>query len=133
MTDYQQQALDFLKRTGTTISFRKKGYGYYFEDDKEKRHIWYVTLTRGAREWTITFGQSIASGNKRPTAYDVLACVEKYDVGTFDNFCSEFGYNDRPLSDYPKILKIYNAVVDEYNNLKQLFNEEEMELLREIN
>lgn len=29
----------------------------------------------------------------RPNAYDILAAVEKSDPGTFDDFCSEFGYN----------------------------------------
>ncbi len=28
-----------------------------------------------------------------PTAYDILACLTKYEVGTFDDFCSNFGYD----------------------------------------
>jgi len=63
-----------------------------------------------------------------PTAYSVLACLTKYDPETFENFCSEFGYDE----DSRKALKIYEAVKDEYLNLCSLFNEKELELLMEI-
>ena len=29
-----------------------------------------------------------------PDEYDVLACLVKYDVGTFEDFCLEFGYDE---------------------------------------
>ena len=62
----------------------------------------------------------------------ILACLQKYEVGTFDDFCSEFGYNDRPLSEYPKVHKIWQAVESEFDNVKRLFSEEEIEELQEI-
>lgn len=63
-----------------------------------------------------------------PTDYDVVACLEKYDVGSFEDFCREFGYDE----DSKKAEKIYIAVVKEYDNMCKLFSDEELEVLREI-
>ena len=46
-----------------------------------------------------------------PDEYNVLACLQKYDVGTFEDFCS---------------------VTKEYKDLTRIFTEEQMEELREI-
>lgn len=64
-----------------------------------------------------------------PTAYDVLACITKYDPGTFEDFCSEFGYD----TDSKKAEKTYLAVKDEYLNVCKLFTDAEIEQLAEIN
>lgn len=66
-----------------------------------------------------------------PTMYDVLSCMQKYDVGTFDDFCREFGYNDLPLSAYNETMKIYKAVVREHKEMERLFSDC-MEELQEI-
>ena len=63
-----------------------------------------------------------------PTAYDVLACLTKSDPDTFENFCSEYGYDE----DSRKAEKIYNAVLDEWRNVCALFTDEEIEQLQEI-
>lgn len=63
-----------------------------------------------------------------PNEYDVLACLEKYDMGTFENFCSEFGYDE----DSRTAERIYIAVIKEYKDLTRIFTEEQMEELREI-
>ena len=66
-----------------------------------------------------------------PTMYDVLACMQKYELGTFDDFCSEFGYNDLPLSAYTETMKTYKACLAEYNAMERLFSDC-MEELQEI-
>lgn len=63
-----------------------------------------------------------------PNEYDVLACLEKYDPGTFEDFCSELGYNE----DSRTAERIYIAVIKEYKDLIRIFTEEQMEELREI-
>ena len=63
-----------------------------------------------------------------PNVYDVLACLQKYDVGTFEDFCSEFGYDE----DSRTAERIYIAVVKEYKELSRIFTEEQMEELCEI-
>lgn len=63
-----------------------------------------------------------------PTAYDVLTCLTKYDPGTFENFCSDFGYD----SDSRKAYKTYKAVKREWSNVEILWTDEELEQLQEI-
>ncbi len=66
---------------------------------------------------------------KEPKLYDILTCLTKYEIGTFENFCSEFGYDE----DSRKVYKIYQAVKEEYMNMCILFNDKELELLSLIN
>ena len=64
-----------------------------------------------------------------PSNYSILACLQKYDVGTLEDFCSDFGYDE----DSKKAEKIYNAVCKEYENVCKIWSDEEIELLQEIN
>ena len=65
----------------------------------------------------------------QPTAYDVLACMTKYDPGTFENFCSEFGYDE----DSRTAERIYFAVQKKYSQLAKIFTPEQLEEMQEIN
>lgn len=65
----------------------------------------------------------------KPSEYDVLACLQKSNVGTFDEFCSEFGYDNDSITAY----KLYVAIVDEYKKLTRIFTQEQMLELLEIN
>lgn len=64
-----------------------------------------------------------------PTAYDILSCLTKYDVGTFEDFCCDYGYD----IDSRKAEKIYNAVLEEWSNVQRIWTDAEIEALREIN
>ena len=64
-----------------------------------------------------------------PTPYSVLACLTKYDCGTFEDFCGEFGYD----TDSKNAEKTYKAVCKEWLNVQRLFTDSEIELLQEIN
>lgn len=68
----------------------------------------------------------------KPTAYDVLACLQKSDVGSFNDFCADFGYDDQPLSTYPAVMKTYDAVCTEYAALRRMFTPEQLEKLQEV-
>ena len=67
-----------------------------------------------------------------PTPYDILACLQKYDVGTMHDFFHEFGYEVKSVDDMFCFMNTYNAVVKEYRDLCRIFTEEQMERLREI-
>lgn len=167
-TDYQKQGEDFLKETGTEMSVKFVGNDYYFDDDKETRDIYRVTLTRRGKSgvdggvhynvpeksYTFRFGRSInKSARERcndrrcrycngewmwktpeharrhaPTAYDVLTCLTKSDPGTIDDFADEYGYQDIKPS---KLMKIYSAVVEEWESVRRLFGDV-MEKLQEV-
>lgn len=104
-----------------------KEYKKYFHSDTEPRWVFKLRLQRGRKSYTFTFGQSIASGKKAPKLYDVLACVQKYDVGTFDDFCNNYGYEHNKDAE-----KTYKAVCKEYNAIERLFTSDELERLQEI-
>lgn len=123
ISSYEQQALDFLNTTATVIAFKYVKFDFHFDGDKERRAIWDISLTNQNATRTFRFGASIAQGNKQPTAYDLLACLQKYDPGTFEEFCNEFGATSR---------RLYKAVVAEWNKVQALFNENEIEQLQEI-
>lgn len=173
MNNYEQQAADFLEKTGSNIEIKFLKYDKHFEDDKEPRDVYTVTLSRGSRSYTFNFGNSLndsgfyyTKGVKKypidrkylnapnlvsvikradwdfqnngksdtihrpvePTAYDILACLQKYEVGTFEDFCSNFGYD----TDSRKAEKIYKAVLNEYAQLCTLYTDAEMEQMQEI-
>lgn len=60
--------------------------------------------------------------------YDVLACLTAYEVGTFEDFCYEFGYDNDSIKAY----KTYVAVCEEWNGLRKVFTYEQLEKLAEI-
>lgn len=251
MTDYKQQAIDFLTATGATLKFTYDGFKKYFQDDKQPRNVFKWEITKGNKTIKGKFGDSIAdscketpilqsnepteiyagissfdSRNKKiffgitiktscdvlnridkkeievgsiinmqdlereynhflnqyctppvgnrllkitptgimstihsaknyvekrilraieelkketvlldqadnivePSAYDLLACLTKYNPGTFENFCGDYGYD----TDSRKALKIYKTVVKEWKDLTSIFNEQELEALAEI-
>ena len=64
----------------------------------------------------------------KPSAYDILSCLTKYNPGSFDDFCGEFGYS----SDSITAKKVYDSVIDEYLHMCVLFNDNELEKMMEI-
>jgi hypothetical protein len=127
-TDYRQQAIDFANKHGVKLHIGDKEYKHYFDDDKDTRFVFKCRLSRKGKSYSFTFGQSINNGDKEPELYDVLACLQKYDPGTFENFCSDFGYN----SDSRKSEKIYKAVCKEWKGVERLFSDI-LDELQEIN
>lgn len=127
MSRYDKQAERFLKKTGATIKAEYMETGKHFDDDKEVRDIYSITITRGKRAYTFRFGQSLREttghGGNAPSAYDVLSCTQKYHPGTFEDFCAELGYD----VDSRKAEKVYNAAVNEYTQLSRLFTDKELD------
>lgn len=107
----------------------------YYQDSIQGRTY---TLNGGCRTGNYIINDIIKyqnGGNKLtlikgkvPTEYNLLASLTKYDTGTLEDFCSEFGYD----TDSKKAEKIYNAVKEEYLKVCTLFNDAEMEELSEI-
>ena len=127
-SEYDLQAEKFLKDTKTSFKAKYYKFDLYFPNDKEEREIYKITLRNSKGSYTFTFGQSIANCGQEPTSYDVLAGLTSYDIGTFEDFCGEFGYD----IDSRTAEKTYKAVYKEYKNLCRIFTPEELRLLAEI-
>lgn len=63
-----------------------------------------------------------------PSAYDVLACIEKSEPMTFEEFCDNYGYNSDSIADE----KTYKAVLDQQIHINRIFADC-MDELQEIN
>jgi hypothetical protein len=128
--EYQKQADDFLEKTKTTFKAKFIKHDLYFQDDKQWRDIYRITLIRNGQRWAFRFGQSLkdSDGKTPPTPYHVFAVLQKYDVGTFENFCSDFGYD----TDSRKAYKLYKAVAKEWESVNDMFSDV-LDDLQEIN
>lgn len=132
-----------LKRGGRKYSFEfgnsMNNSGFFAQYGKTKYPIPYAMLNDSdakIKQWVkynchSDFG-SVKNDSirrpKAPTAYDILACLQKYPVYSFEDFCSEYGYD----VDSRKAYKTYKAVKREWENICILFTDAEIEQLREI-
>lgn len=121
MTDYEKQAQEFLKSVRGDVKVEFLEYGKHFDDDKEARNVYRFTIKRGGKSYSGRFGQSIVATNagNEPTVSDILSCLTKNDPGTFDEFCSEFGYD----TDSRRAEKTYKAVVKEWAGVDRVFGD----------
>lgn len=155
MSEYDEQAKKFLEETGTTFKAKFIKNDLYFPDDKEPRDIYRIMLICRGKKYSFRFGQSLQNSGKNkkvesdgkdfsgkpqrvydvenknfeePTPYCVLASLTKSDPSTFEDFCGDFGYD----SDSRKAEKIYGNVVKEWVKVSELWTEEEINKLQEI-
>lgn len=138
MTEYEVQANEFLKKAGAHMTISRVGEveGFPFDEHDTLWHYKYqITLTRNKKQYRFTFYDSFYNWkeNRRPTRYDVLACIEKYEVpSTTEDFADEMGMHIDDQHQYKRAEKIRAACQKQYEKLLWLFGEELMEDLREI-
>ena len=141
MRNYEADAVRFLNRIGVKVTITYIGAGVHPFWIDGFRNRYRVTVSRDGKRFTYTFYNSLHdyATNKRPTVnkpseYDVLSCVEKFDIGSFEDFCSEFGYEEGCEDDKgryrrnAKAYKIYKAVVKEYIGIDRVFGNDIGEL-----
>lgn len=134
MNEYEKMAKDFCKETNTKITITYKGTIQNPWNATDYIANWWhdvyrVRIDRNHKTYSFNFTASKhdTDSNKRPTKYDILACLTKYDPYDFENFCMEYGYNNDSIKAY----KTYKAVRKEYNNVIRIFSDV-MEQLEEI-
>ncbi len=135
MEKYNKQAVEFLNKTNTTLEIIKAPFGgnkplwvKYADKFEDYGNEYFIRLKNKNGEYRFSFWGSISDreNNKKPNAYDVLACLDTYSDGyEFSDFCNAFGYS----TDSILASKTYKAVMKQTEKLKMLFNEDELELL----
>ena len=132
MNEYVKQAKDFLKSCNATMKITQIGYEANKNwNENVYRNTYRATIKTPLGTMRVKFWDSVYNTKRgiEPTEYDILACLEKYDVGTFEDFVDEFGYE----SDNLRCAKrIYKAVTREYNDICRCFTPEQIEAMREI-
>lgn len=152
LSEYEVKANEFLKDIHVTMEAEFIKCGFHFDGDTHARDIYKCRFKGVKRSFSVTFGQSVNktfkpknvwdTKKKRyvmavktaqdhgtpPTAYHVLTCLTKSDPGTFEDFCSVFGYD----TDSRRAEKTYKSVVQEWAKVSEFFTEDEIEQLQEI-
>lgn len=131
MSEYEKQALDFLRKSRANMSITLMGKAFNENwDDKKLRNVYDVDINTARGNMKVKFWDSIFNTNKKikPTEYDILACLTKYDPGTFSDFCCEYGYDDDSI----RALRTYIAVQKEWSDIRRIFTPEQIEELKEI-
>jgi len=152
MNEYDKQAENFINKTGLKIEKQYLGHMPYFSDDDEYRAVFKITFKCRNREFSFNYGNSIMNswvlyeGYKQkslnlrpalekvkkdyspPSDYDILSAMEKYNPESFDYFCDKYSYSNDSI----KALKVYHKVQKQYYNMVNMFTDEEIELLRDI-
>ena len=132
MNEYTEQAQKFLRIHNVKLDIKKSAIQQAAPwSDGVSGYKYDVTMTTSRGSYRFPFWDSISNreNNKRPTAYDVLACLDVWE-GTIDEFTDEFGYNDQPTS---KTIETYNAVIDQSIQLRHILPATALKFLQEIN
>lgn len=127
MEDYEKNARAFLERHGATLTIKRSIY--------QGRPLWagvapygihyLCEIKRPSRMsdnvFRFSFWDSVANKEegKRPTVYDVLSCLTKYDPETMEDFVNNYGYDPED----PRTERTYKAVVREWLNIDQFFGD----------
>lgn len=136
MSEHIKQAKDFLAACGATMEIRyldKEIHPNWGDKEPHNKYLFIITTPLGT---LYDYFYDSVYNTKRNicnvSEYDILTCLERYDVGTIDDFVSEFGYEVHKWDDVRRIERTYNAVVRQYKKLCEIFTPQQMEELREI-
>lgn len=135
MSEYVKQAKDFLASCNAKMTITRIGLEVNKNwHDKVLRATYRVTITTPLGRMWVKFWNSVDHTQKNiaPTEYDILACLQKYDVGTFDDFVSAYGYETEEPKDLSRAKRIYNGCVKEYESICRCFTDEQIEQMSEI-
>lgn len=126
-SDYEQQAMDFLKDTNTVMKIERIDHRTDGGCMNRGSHFDYeITLKRNSKNWKFQFCDSVNNyrKNELPSAYDILACLQKYEVEEdILDFCAEFGYETETREERENVKRIHKACLKEYKNVMRLFED----------
>ena len=135
MNEYQKQAKDFLENCGATMTITYLGKSVNKNwKETQLRNTYKATINTPKGSMSVKFWDSIANtqSGEQPDEYDILTCLQKYDVGSFKDFVSEFEYKVDEFQDRQRVKNIWYAVRREYENVCRCFTEEQIEAMQEI-
>lgn len=133
---YEQKALDFCKKWNVKIFFTHIGIVKSKEGLRNQYSFSIVryntTLQKIIKaQYTAVFTDSVidstrskALPDERPTAYDLLSCIEKSEIGNMGEFLSEYGYSDSKES-LILGMDLYPRVKAESEAIRAMFPEAE--------
>lgn len=139
-TENFSKFLKVMKDVTIKIEFLKRDH--YF-DDKYQRNIYKITISKGQKSISYTFGDSLVNtAEKAPINYDgkekvnediqefiysILCCIKSdfyfYCPSNFEEFCDEYGYNNDSIKDK----KLFKRCQKMTEDLQFLFTDDEIQ------
>lgn len=129
--NYQKLAKDFLDKYETTVIAEFKDHALLWSTDEGPRDIYNITLSNKKHNYSFIYGQSFAMTGAPPTHYGVLSSVTNSDPGSLNQFCKEYGF-DLKETDMEVVTTIHKNVVEEWDNMRQLFTADQLKELKEL-
>lgn len=122
--NYEEKMKEILKGAGISVDivFITKSYTKW---DKDNLHNQYkVVLKRGNKQMQYDFWDRLYNTKKglKPSKYDVISCLEWYEIYDFEDFCMNFGYD----TDSIKAFETYKECQKQQKELFELIPEEEI-------
>lgn len=130
-----QETVDNNIKDRIKITFKPDGYRKYFDDDKEERNCYIVTVKFDGKQCSFAYGDSIADtmDNKKPIASDIYDSIiddfnwTKEEYPEYVDFAKELGYGEDSI----KGLETYERCLEQGKKLHNVFNVADIEKLRE--
>lgn len=136
-TNYQQQAIDFLKKHNISMTIEladtQKAPAWAKEGEVYGNRYW-IRLFKGLAGRTMTFdfwgSLSDKQAEVNPSEYDVLACCagDVHCPETFKGFCAEYGLNEDSIRDN----QAFRRCDKHARQLRAFFSQSEIQALSEI-
>lgn len=127
--EYTQAVERVMEQLKFHVTIRFIAQSFPGWDSKEFHNEFRITVSRGKNRFSFKFWDSINSTqhNECPTAYDVLCRVDFNDPGSYEYWCSNFGYS----TDSIRAARAYKETVRLAHHYNKMFSPSELELISE--
>lgn len=144
--EYTEIADNFCKKHNVTVKFTYTGLAanpnwdnytlrprYRYDIKTPLGHTWGIFWDSIANKEKLLSKDPEKIAEAEPTAYDILTCLgsDSYVNDDFDEFCSEYGYDNTPGSERTKARKIWKLCLAQNEKLRRCFTEEQIEEMRD--
>lgn len=129
--DYNKEMKKILNNAGISVNIVYIAKSFPNWDEGNLHNQYKIILERGKQQMQFDYWDSLynTKENKKPSTYDVIACLEWYEIYDFEDFCQNFGYD----TDSMKAFNIYTECQKQQKELFALIPEENIrEQIREI-
>ena len=143
--EYTEIADNFCKKHNVTVKFTYTGLAkntnwdsvlcprYRYDIKTPLGHMWGIFWDCIANKEKLLSKDPKKISEAEPTAYDILTRLgsDSYVDDDFDEFCSEYGYDNAPGIELTNARKIWKACLKQNEKLRRCFTEEQIEEMRE--
>ena len=133
MSKYVKQARDFLESCNATMDIIYLGTEVNKDwDEKRERDTYMVNIRTPKGNMQVKFWDSINNTIKnsdayrtnrlriKPTVYDILSCLQKYDVGDIEDFANVFQVCYRKGGNIKETIRNTYEIINDKMGIRQI-------------